>query len=203
MSGFTTLRGVAVRSAMWGALAGAAIPNASATNFGSTGTQGAGGTNNGVWLIFDSYFVIGKRALGATADASVDAAYTSLNSTTDIIGFTQTYGSSCETAAADAAYESCFFDDNYGNNNLLGWNACFGSVTGTHPNQVCSIQFTRLNTAYSANGSLSQYNACHEMAHTVGLRHSTDSASCLMTFASGGSSSTLTAHDRAHVNAQY
>lgn len=196
-------RFVVVCCTMGGLLFGAAVPNADASNFGSGGTPGITGTNNGVWLIPDSYFVIAKRSLSPAAEASVDNAYLALNLSSDIIGYTDTYGSSCATQIAEQIYESCFFDLDYGNNNFLGWNACYDSVSGTDPNQVCALAWTRLNTFYSASGSLSQYNACHEMGHSIGLRHSSEAASCMMTAITGGSSATLSVHDYNHVNAQY
>ena len=71
-------------------------------------------------------------------------------------------------------------DSNYGFNNILGWVECLpGSATsGSHPYRRCDKQKLRLNGSYAslittwqARRSLS----CHEIGHTVGLRHTTRS----------------------------
>ncbi|MFG1778911.1 matrixin family metalloprotease [Micromonospora sp. NPDC049048] len=45
--------------------------------------------------------------------------------------------------------------------------------------------------------------ACHELGHSVGLRHRSDTtASCMWTYAGDNGGATYDGHDRAHINAQ-
>jgi hypothetical protein len=104
------------------------------------------------------------------------------------------------TYCSDPEHDLCVFDSDYGNNNLNGWNACAGSIIGQHPTQKCSVDWVRINLRYSPPA---QRIACHEMGHAVGLRHTSDQASCLKTTQAGGASQVLTEHDKAHLNAQY
>jgi hypothetical protein len=68
---------------------------------------------------------------------------------------------------------------------IVGWVECKPGVTtsGSHPNQRCSYENLWFNTVYldTTNGDSNYLAAiaCHEMGHTVGLRHSADTASCL------------------------
>ncbi len=94
----------------------------------------------------------------------------------------------------------CVWDWDYGDNGLNGWNACVGTTNGAHPNQKCTQQWVKINLFYNPPP---QRIACHEMGHSVGLRHSDDQASCMKSTAAGGNSNVLTAHDKSHLNLQY
>lgn len=170
-------------------------PAASATNFGSAGTPGTGGTANGVWLTNNNIWNVGRMSLTATYSTGVAQAVEEEYEDSDL-NAAALNPATCD----DAGYDVCVFDANYGDNGLNGWNACAGSTSGSHPNQQCSLAWVRINQFYSPPA---KRIACHELGHSVGLRHTSTQASCLKRTADGGNSSTLTAHDIAHLNAAY
>ena len=165
---------------------------ASANNFGSSGQPGTGGTTNGVWLTPDRFWNVGLVSLETTtnlpaARASVADDY----NVTDLDAFSIT--GSCAAASHDA----CMFDSDYGDNGANGWNACAGTTSGSHPNQTCSLAYARLNQFYSWSAN---FLTCHELGHSVGLRHSSENTSCMK---DGSGASITTTHDRGHLNTQY
>lgn len=168
---------------------------AQASNVGSAGTPGTGGTTNGVWYTPDRVWNIGKRSLTSTYNTGVEFAVWGEYAPTRL---------NPATYVADSCYEYpydvCVYDDDYGDIGLNGWNACAGATSGVHPSQTCSLQWVRINLYYSPPA---KRIACHELGHSVGLRHTADQASCLKTTASGGTSSDLTPHDIDHLNARY
>lgn len=165
-------------------------------NFGSSGNSGTSGTTNGVWLTNNDNFHVYKRNLTATYAAGVDD--TIYNDYDTIPGWDAdtVTASSCNDTGAD----TCAYDSDYGDNGLNGWNACAGTTSGSHPDRVCSVQWVRFNEFYSPPATRI---ACHEIAHSVGLRHTNASASCVKRTADGGTSSTLSAHDRSHLDNEY
>jgi hypothetical protein len=82
---------------------------------------------------------------------------------------------------------------------------------GSNPNRWCRGQRAKFNVYYwaSDNGyydtaAQRQSVACHELGHTVGLRHRADSrASCMWEVAGDNADNNYDAHDRAHVNSRY
>lgn len=78
-------------------------------------------------------------------------------------------------------------DGNYDDNGYLAWNSCPGDavVSGGHPERTCYGQIVRYNLFYAyAYDTLQERNrlGCHELAHSVGLRHNefdTQTISCL------------------------
>jgi Dual-action HEIGH metallo-peptidase len=173
----------------------AMAPVAFATNFGSSGTAGVGGTTNGVWLTNNTIWNVARRGMTATYSTGVFQAVEDEYEVTDFSATALT-ADSCD----DAAHDVCVYDADYGDNGLNGWNACWGTTSGAHPNQQCSVAWVRINEFYSPPA---KRIACHELGHSVGLRHTMDQASCLKRTADGGNSSDLTAHDRAHINNTY
>ncbi|MCA2219246.1 M57 family metalloprotease [Jidongwangia harbinensis] len=166
---------------------------ASATNFGSTGTPGTDGITNGVWFTPDRFWNVGLMSLEPDRNlpalrASVEDDY----NVTDLDAFAIT--GSCAAASHDA----CVFDTPYGRNGVNGWNACAGTVSGSHPNQTCSLSYVRLNQTYTWDVN---NLACHELGHAVGLRHSTETSSCM--FAAASPATITTTHDRGHLNTRY
>lgn len=172
-----------------------AAPVALASNFGSTGNSGLTGTTNGVWLTNNRNFYVGRVALTSTYSAAVSSVMTNHYNPTDLIVYVSS-PSYCDSSSIDA----CVFDSNFGDNGLNGWNACDGPVSGSHPTRRCDTQWVRINTYYSPPANRI---VCHEVGHSVGLRHTSDAASCLKRSADGGNSSSLTAHDKGHINANY
>lgn len=166
----------------------------SATNWGSLGTPGISGTTNGVWLTPNNTWHIGRRALTAAHNTGV------INSANDDYGPTDLVVSvSSASSCPDADWDQCVFDSDYGNNGLVGWNQCAGSTNGSHPNQVCTLGFTKINLHYSSWTPAEV--ACHELGHSIGLREGTALAgSCMRDPAESG---ILLQHDRNHINNHY
>ncbi len=168
---------------------------ARASNFGSSGTPGVSGTTNGVWLTDNRSWVIGRRDLTSTYSTGVAQAVNQEYDPTDI-----NPSLSSPASCPDADFDLCVFDSDYGDNGLNGWNQCAGTTTGSHPNQVCSLDFVKINLHYSPPA---KRIACHEMGHGLGLRHTQNDASCMKSTADGGTSSQLAAHDKTHINDNY
>lgn len=84
-------------------------------------------------------------------------------------------------------------------------------VGGAHPNRWCRGQQIIFNsryywryTGYYDTAFQRRAVACHEMGHTVGLRHRAPAPySCMYTYANQGTSSILDQHDIDHINARY
>lgn len=182
------------------ALALALAPVALASNFGSGGTPGTGGTTNGVWLT--------PNANWAVAEVNLTAGYSTQLLNTLVADYAPTdlnvNGPNAVTSCTGSSpWDLCVFDSNYGDNGLYGWNACAGSVAGSHPNQTCSLDWVRLNLFPPLTNNLRRSNACHEVGHAVGLRHpaaGTNTTSCMVVEIINLS---LSGHDRNHLNAQY
>ncbi|MFT3887818.1 MAG: hypothetical protein QM713_06615 [Arachnia sp.] len=173
-------------------IAGTAI----ATNFGSQGSVGTIGTTNGVFLLPSKTMSVKRVNLTSTNSAAVSSRVASVYNPTDLVATTLANNEACNS------YEViCVFDANYGDNNLYGWNACNSGASGSHPNMKCGQQWVRLNTAYTPPSA--SILACHELAHTVGLRHVTSGSTCVIQYISSSTPNTLSAHDIAHINAQY
>ena len=169
----------------------ASVP-AVASNFGTSGQAGTSGTTNGVWLTNNLAFIVGLRNLTTASAAGVANVEDTFDSTD--LSFSDSAVSSCP----DSSYDVCVYDANYGDNGLRGWNACAGTTTGQHQAQVCSLAWVRFNTTYSSNKT---NLACHELGHSVGLRHESHAASCMQTPLSG--TLTLNAHDKDQINFTY
>ena len=175
-------------------------------NFGSSGSPGVVGTTNGVWLTNNDYFNVVQRYLQPATASSTNWAVLSYNSIPGWTGNTWASSSAC----SEAGHDTCVYDATYGNNNLLGWNQCAGSTSGSHPDQECGMQYSKINLTYSSastgdyiRGSDTVYNLCHEIGHSVGLRHTSNQASCLKTAANGGASSYMSSHDTDHLQNEY
>lgn len=170
--------------------------NASASNFGSAGSVGTTGTTNGVFLLPNSTMTVKRVNLTSQNSGSVYTRVSLVYNNTDLIATTGPNSESCSPTE-----RVCVFDANYGNNGLYGWNACRSGASGSHPNMRCSHQWVRLNTAYTPPSA--QRLACHELGHTVGIRHTSSTDTCMTTDLNASTSLQLNAHDRAHINANY
>ncbi|MEE9391269.1 MAG: matrixin family metalloprotease [Planctomycetota bacterium] len=171
-----------------------------AANFGSVGTAGSNPNNpglNGVWLTNNDYWRVGRIGLQAPylqgVDDTVELDYET------IPGWDAHSWNA--TVCDDWNFDACVYDSwNYGFNGFNGWNSCGGTTSGSHPNQECSLSHVRINKNYSPPA---RRIACHELGHSVGLRHTSTSSSCMKKTSDGGTSELLSSHDRAHLNAEY
>lgn len=171
----------------------ATADDVSAGNWGSAGDVGAGGTTNGVFLTNDSNWIVRGRVLTDPYVTGMMEALQQSYYPTDLTVTTYPWATSC-------AGDLCVYDFNYGDNGLNGWNACAGPTQGAHPNMVCSLDYVRVNLFYAPPPKRIM---CHEIGHSVGLRHTQEQASCVKKTSDGGDSAVLSDHDKAHVNAHY
>lgn len=193
-----------VLSAALFAVCAFAIGKTRATNFGSEGTVGTSGSTNGVFLANNNIHNVIRRDLTDGYTNGVTFAVSDLDST-DLVASSWT-ATACSTADLDG-YDVCVYDWNAGNNGLWGWNSCVtGTQSGSHPNMVCGLMWVNMNTHFESNltgtgGVAYAALACHELGHTVGLRHGSDADSCMQNFSA--TDYLYNTHDRTHINGQY
>lgn len=163
-----------------------------ATNFGSTS---CGGTpTNCISVDYNVYFkVYAVNLLVGTYNATV-------NSVNDDYQPTDLAAS----MSTDPDNTDVFVHDDYYGYSVAGWAVCpvGASQGGSHPDRWCIGQEVHYNlnaTSYIEDAGSRAYLACHELGHTIGLRHSSDSGSC-MTVNTPDGSSVLTSHDVSHIN---
>ena len=118
---------------------------------------------------------------------------------------------------ADSLYDVSVSDSDYGDNGILGWVECPTTNSGewgTDPNRSCRGQLLRFNTWWYFNtGELDSTGArrrlaCHEMGHTVGLRHwddyHTGVNSCMLSTPLDAGVEGLSTHEiDTHINPYY
>lgn len=191
-------RRVVVGGVSLGVVLGAAA-SVHAYNFGSAGAAGDDypltGSLNGVWLTNNNIFFVNKVALTATYSTGVDQAMAQME--TAATGFFTTVET---TTCSDPLHDVCVYDSDYGDNGLNGWNACAGATSGSHPNQECSLCYSRINTRYNPPA---QRIACHEIGHAAGLLHTSEQASCMKSTSIGGNSAVYSTHDANHLTVEY
>lgn len=171
-----------------------------ATNWGSQGDAENDWSDpdvNGVWLTNNDNFWVGRWYLTTTYANGVDDAMEELD---DVANGDFNTTTQSTTSCPDSTYDACVMDYNYGANGYNGWNQCAGTTSGSHPNQVCSVCYVRINTFYSPPA---KRIACHELGHAMGLRHTSSQSSCMKTTSSGGTSSSLSFHDLGHILDEY
>ena len=89
---------------------------------------------------------------------------------------------------------------------ITAWTECATgtSTVGIDPNAYCVPQWLRYDLAdtsdYDTPGERSSI-ACQEMGHTLGLRHSSSTSSCMYTFRT--TQAGLVPHDRDELNLHY
>lgn len=169
-------------------------------NFGSAGTPGTGGTTNGVWLTPNATWTVAEVGLVARFEAGLDATLTVDYVPTDLFVVENWNVPSC---TGSSGYDLCVFDNNYGDNGVYGWNVCAGFVNGTHPTQVCTMDWVRFNLFFPTNNNQKRTLACHEVGHSVGLRHPDDGTNTTSCMNYDWSNLSLTGHDKSHINATY
>jgi hypothetical protein len=139
---------------------------------------------------------VAKASLGSSYFTGVTNALLNEYNPTDLTVY--------QYSTTSCTQETCAMDSDYGNNGVYGWNACYpGATSGSHPNQTCSNDWVRFNTYFTPPSPGHSYVSCHELGHAVGLRHSSENASCLRTVLAGGNTAALTSHDRGHINSHY
>ena len=174
---------------------------AHATNWGSTACAGA--PVNCISLGNNAYHVInwvGDQDI-AGLQASHAWARDNVYNPTDMVVYTD---------GGDPLPDVLAQDEPYGANGLVGWVECPPNATevgGSHPSRTCRGQYLRYNATYAATDFATEtgrrHITCHEMGHTVGLRHRTTNDSCITNTWPNPLPTTLAAHDIAHINAQY
>lgn len=170
-----------------------ATPSA-ADNFGSEGTVGSDGVKSGVWFTPDATWKVINRGLTSTYSAAASTVLTNQYAPTTLSLW---YTSSGLCGAGGGPFDLCLYDDHYGDNGFSGWNACHLYYSGTHPNQTCGQQWVRVNLTYSPPAN---FVMCHEIGHSVGLRHTSNPGSCLNI---NNTSQVLHQHDKDHINSRY
>jgi hypothetical protein len=115
---------------------------------------------------------------------------------------------------ADPVPDVWVMDRNYGPG-VAAWTECPTNNSGsggTHPNFWCRGQVVRYNaffylsmTGFYDNPQQVETIVCHELGHTVGLRHPADTfdPSTCMGAPGQGRPTTYSAHDVAHINSRY
>jgi hypothetical protein len=117
---------------------------------------------------------------------------------------------------ADPLPDVIVSDYNYGDSGVLGWVECPPDNTwesGTDPYRSCRGQKLRFNSyywyydTYFDTQTQRRKRSCHELGHTVGLRHwnqyHTGNGSCMYTPSQDSSIEGLAQHDRDHINSYY
>lgn len=166
-----------------------------ASNFGSTGSTGTAGTTNGVFLSDNRYYEVGRISMLSTYSSGVySAANNQYGLRTDLYATIRS-PSSCDFSVQDV----CVYDYYYGDNGYQGWNACAGGVSAPHPDMVCYVQYVKINLSYAPDP---EAIACHELGHTLGLRHTSSTSTCLYN-PPNSSRRTISSHDIDHINARY
>ena len=99
---------------------------------------------------------------------------------------------------------------NFGSNGAWAYTSCeVAAQHGTNPaGQWCIAQLLRFNSQYISNYDTNNGTkgvACHELGHTLGLRHTTSTTTCMHNtpLVSGVWRTTIQAHDVSHLEANY
>lgn len=170
---------------------------AQATNFGSECTPSS---TYCVSLGNNSYHVLNWEGDQDIAGMQTSHAWARDNqyNPTDLVAYTD---------SADSLPDVRVWDEPYGNTGWAGIVECPTNNTGTsgsHPNRTCRGQILRYNASAAATFDTEAERrsvACHEIGHTVGLRHTAVADSCMtngILFPTA-----LNAHDIAHINGRY
>ncbi|MGH9023643.1 MAG: hypothetical protein ACRDV9_11180 [Acidimicrobiia bacterium] len=181
-------------------------PHSAQANFGSIACSGTPTTcvslgNNSTHVVAFSNLGNDIPGMAENTQYAVDAAYNPTDLTAYVFG-------------GDPTPDVIAFDFNFGNNGLVGWAVCPANNTGTggsHPYVWCRGQNINFNSFFAADfdSTLDQRRvACHEIGHTVGLRHynpqHSGTGSCMYNPANGSYTVLLSTHEsNDHINSWY
>lgn len=126
--------------------------------------------------------------------------------------FTNNYGTNLDMfQTTTSSWDVTARELNYGSTGVVGWVDCPPTAFqgGSHPSHHCADQILRLNDVYDF-----QYDTtnearsvvCHELGHTVGLRHSNDvdsPGSCMFRVGPDPTRIGLTPHDYEYLFSRY
>lgn len=198
-----TRTGAALFGATFVLVTGVQVANA--TNFGSTASQEfAPGRWTQVSLANNKMHTVD---FFATTTRVGNLTQWALNNQFPRFGFNWDY-------VDGSSYDVRVSDDDFGDIGAYAWVNCPAGATesGSNPNRVCHGQTLKYNlyNPYDAgwNTEFGGHNlACHELGHTVGLRHESagDQASCMQSHESPDASDTrnYSQEDINHVLAAY
>lgn len=180
-----------------------------------------------VYLVATAGPASGSNWGSSNCGTNPDTSYCIHNNDTHTYHFTSSVSTTMRSAtntAAEAGYEPTQLNIssttsssntdvvikmfNYGDSGYAGATLCpaNSSKTGTNPRVVCRPQELRYNVHSSVailfdTSVEREYVACHELGHTVGLRHSTQSDSCMQEYP--GLYGLPSLHDKIYIDAAY
>jgi hypothetical protein len=165
---------------------------------------------NNKWHAIRFDGVVGNQIPGL--DSAVISVLSNVYDPTDLVAYRD---------ESDPLPDVWIHDFDYGNNNgVVGWVVCASDNTGTggaHPDRWCRGQHARFNSHYIQYYDTSferRRLACHELGHTLGLRHRDTPIvqepeftiwGCMHQDAAwrGGVTDDIDSHHRGHINSHY
>ena len=93
----------------------------------------------------------------------------------------------------------------YGLNNLWGWNTCMDDALygGSDPNKWCRPSEIDMNDSYAQTASQKRSIACHEVGHSLGLRHKNAAEPTTCMVANARTVQAFSSHDSSELAIQY
>lgn len=169
------------------------------TPFGSTAP--AGSPQNGVSLANNKWHYVWDANVYAGLQSDLRWSRDNVYGATDLDTYTGTSGT----------HDVAAYSNDYGDNNAVAWVNCPSGATtsGTHPNRTCYGQTMYFNeyidyADFYNTQARRRFVTCHELGHTIGLRHQMSFTSCLNTRGTPLAINYISSHEEAsHVNPQY